>query len=328
MKFLSMLVAAGAVAPAIALPAVEPRAATCTNPAKKVEWRQLSAEDQQSYTKAVLCLKTKPSKMGLETSLYDDFPNVHFRYSTYIHGGAPFLPWHRYFVHVYLNALRECGYQGPGTYWDWTQDTAGLSLSAVMSPETGFGGDGNKDQTELSPDGAKQLPCVTEGPFAGLRPEYLAISPKEMLGGGHCMFRELAEHSSRPQDFVTMAAIFGPEGVAEVQASPDFAMYHNALEGGPHGVIHASLGGEMNPTTSPNEPLFFLHHGQIDHLYWQWQQANASRLEDYNGVASHLGEDKGREVTLDDILPMNGLGPDLTVREVMDTVHGELCYTY
>jgi hypothetical protein len=33
-----------------------------------------------------------------------------------VHGGAPFLPWHRYFVQVYNNALSECGYDGPGTY--------------------------------------------------------------------------------------------------------------------------------------------------------------------------------------------------------------------
>ncbi|KAK8043751.1 Di-copper centre-containing protein [Apiospora phragmitis] len=203
MKFLSMPTAAGAIAPAVALPTTQPRE-TCTNPAKRVEWRQLSAADQQSFINAVLCLKTKPSKMGLNTTLYDDFPYVHFNYNTYIHGSAPFLPWNRYFVHVYNNALREGGYEGPGTC-DWTQDTAGLCLSA------------------------------------------------------------------------------------------EFAVYHTALEGGPHGAIHACLGGEMNPgemnpTTSPT--------------------ADA------------------REVTLDDILPVNGLGEDLTVRGVMDTIHGELCYTY
>ncbi|KAK8054973.1 hypothetical protein PG993_000200 [Apiospora rasikravindrae] len=319
MKFLSILVAAGAAAPAIALPTAEPRA-TCTNPTKRVEWRQLSVADQQSYIKAVLCLKTKPSKMGLKTSLYDDFPNVHFNYNKYIHGSAPFLPWHRYFTHVYFDALRECGYEGPGTHG--RPPPLGRHV-----PRDRLRRRWQRAEDGALPDGEEQLHCVTEGPFAGLRPEYLAVTPFKMMDGGHCLFRNLPE-ISEPQAFQTMTSSFGPAGVAQVQDSPDFAVYHTALEGGPHGVIHASLGGEMNPTTSPNDPLFFLHHGQIDHLWWEWQQKNASRLEDYNGKASHLGEDGDREVKLDDIVPMNGLAKDLTVREVMDTLHGELCYTY
>jgi tyrosinase len=87
MKLSSMLMAAGAIGQAAALPANQARQG-CTNPAKRIEWRQLSAADQQSYIKAVLCLKTKPSRMGLSTPLYDDFPHLHFKlndYSQYIH---------------------------------------------------------------------------------------------------------------------------------------------------------------------------------------------------------------------------------------------------
>jgi tyrosinase len=54
---------------------------TCTNPTKRVEWRQMSSTDQQSYLNSVLCLKTKPSRINLTTSLYDDFSYVHFNLS-------------------------------------------------------------------------------------------------------------------------------------------------------------------------------------------------------------------------------------------------------
>lgn len=50
---------------------------SCNNPETRVEWRNLSADQQQSYLDAVLCLKKKPSSIGLDTSLYDDFPYVH-----------------------------------------------------------------------------------------------------------------------------------------------------------------------------------------------------------------------------------------------------------
>lgn len=28
----------------------------------------------------------------------------------------------------------------------------------------------------------------------------------------------------------------------------------------------------MLPGTSPNDPVFFLHHCNVDRLWWQWQQ--------------------------------------------------------
>lgn len=136
MKFASMFAAVGAIASVAALPANQPRQA-CTNPEKKVEWRQMDAGDQKAYLDAVLSLKTKPSKIGLNSTLYDDFGNVHYHLNKWsqsslatldsvmykhlltanapVHGGPSFLPWHRYFSYVYLKTLRdECGYTGPG----------------------------------------------------------------------------------------------------------------------------------------------------------------------------------------------------------------------
>jgi hypothetical protein len=49
----------------------------CNDPSKRIEWRSMEREDQRSYVDAVLCLKTKPSEIGLNTSRYDDFPYVH-----------------------------------------------------------------------------------------------------------------------------------------------------------------------------------------------------------------------------------------------------------
>ncbi|KAH7014498.1 uncharacterized protein B0I36DRAFT_378185 [Microdochium trichocladiopsis] len=318
---------------ASALPTVNITASTCVAPSKRIEWRQLGAANQQSYLNAVKCLKTKPSRLGIEpaSTLYDDFPYVHFQLNNYIHGGAPFLPWHRYFTHVYFDALAECGYVGPGTYWDWTLDTDGLRFSPVMAAENGFGGDGSDTRTEPNADPKDKRPfrCVSDGPLANIRPYYVAITPKEMKAGGHCLFRKLPE-VSEPEAFKKMmeGSIIEP-ALSNVQASGNWSTYAWALEGGPHGVIHASLGGEMNPTTSPNEPLFFLHHAQIDHLWWLWQQEDTSkRLTEYNGPAFHFNEEGSREVSLDDVLPMYGLVErELTVREVIDT-YGELCYSY
>ena len=117
-----------------ALPALKSEQ-SCTEPTKRVEWRELPSSQQQSYIDAVLCLKTKPSRIGLNTSLYDDFAFVHARYNqeskslslahksrhlnnvfSTDHNVAGFLPWHRYFTHVYEGALQECQYTGSATW--------------------------------------------------------------------------------------------------------------------------------------------------------------------------------------------------------------------
>lgn len=74
MRFASLVLSAS-----LGAAATIPRQAgdACANPAKRVEWRTMTPEVQKQYVDAVLCLKTKPSGMGLNTSRYDDFPYVH-----------------------------------------------------------------------------------------------------------------------------------------------------------------------------------------------------------------------------------------------------------
>jgi tyrosinase len=86
----------GLASATLAIPAypVEPRA-ICANPVLRKEWSAATASERASYTKAVLCLATKKSKLGLKSTLYDDFPWVHnqlfnqgkspmFKYDTFV----------------------------------------------------------------------------------------------------------------------------------------------------------------------------------------------------------------------------------------------------
>jgi tyrosinase len=54
----------------------------CTNPVKRVEFRTLDNTARKQYTDAVKCLATKPSMLGLNTTLYDDFTYVHTHLNT------------------------------------------------------------------------------------------------------------------------------------------------------------------------------------------------------------------------------------------------------
>lgn len=49
----------------------------CKKPAVRREWRSLSRSEKLEYIQAVQCLRSKPSRLGLGHTLYDDFPYVH-----------------------------------------------------------------------------------------------------------------------------------------------------------------------------------------------------------------------------------------------------------
>lgn len=64
--------------------------AFCARPSIRREWRTLSRSDQSQYIAAVQCLRNKPSQLGLNHTLYDDFPWTHSRIGNYCkYTGSP-----------------------------------------------------------------------------------------------------------------------------------------------------------------------------------------------------------------------------------------------
>src|SRR5262245_4320928 len=46
------------------------------------------------------------------------------------------------------------------------------------------------------------------------------------------------------------------------------------LINGIHGSVHGWVGGTMSsPVTSPADPVFWLHHANLDRLWWQWYKS-------------------------------------------------------
>lgn len=54
--------------------------------------------------------------------------------------------------------------------------------------------------------------------------------------------------------------------------------FRNSLEGATapyiHNRVHRWVGGNMQLNSSPDDPVFFLHHCNLDRLWAQWQQLN------------------------------------------------------
>ncbi len=74
------------------------------------------------------------------------------------------------------------------------------------------------------------------------------------------------------------------------------------------------------------DPVFFLHHTQLDRLWWKWQQVDPrARMEDYSGKAAYTSSS---EASLGDPLPLGDLAADVQVEEIMNTKSKLVCYGY
>jgi hypothetical protein len=63
-------------------------------------------------------------------------------------------------------------------------------------------------------------------------------------------------------------------GVLNQDEYDDFT---TALEDGPHNGVHGWVRGDMSiQSVSPNDPLFWLHHANVDRYWYYWQQWNSS----------------------------------------------------
>lgn len=81
--------------------------------------------------------------------------------------------------------------------------------------------------------------------------------------------------------------------------------------------------------SSPSDPTFWMHHLFVDHTYRVWQGADPSRVQTLNG-----NDAQGNALTLDTIVSVNGIRPDVRVRDIINTLGGTViagvpfCYKY
>lgn len=195
------------------------------------------------FIRGVLALKKK--------GVYDEFIRTHFRVMNLVHGTPLFLPWHRAFVVAFERALQQ--EIGDSTfaipYWDWTDD-ADLpnQFGQLWSP--------NKLGRPLV-TGSPPTPVVT-GPFTGAA--WVTIDNGQIQFGP-----ELLRGLKGP--LYTTRSI-----VHSLFVRSGFDDFRSALEFGPHGAMHNWVGGQMSSVpNSVNDPVFWLHHANVDRIFAQWQ---------------------------------------------------------
>ncbi|MDP9051023.1 MAG: tyrosinase family protein [Acidobacteriota bacterium] len=264
----------------------------------------LTSGERAAFVKAVKRLKLAQSKFTPPTtSRYDDYVYIHMQAMLVMQVNDPtkpvdnanwtetsgmrmpmwaprcpaFLPWHRELLRNFEKDLQaESGDSTLGLpYWDWSVDQ---NPGSVPWTDDFMGGDGH--------DGP-----VTTGPFAGVANWKLNLSEDNDQGGPGL------DHLTR--GFGLCPGFGRLPTPAEVQTTLGVAVYdqtswddhetsatfRNKLEGwyvppgstvrdGMHNLVHLWVGGNvgaMLPSSSPNDPIFFLHHCNIDRLWSVWQ---------------------------------------------------------
>lgn len=81
--------------------------------------------------------------------------------------------------------------------------------------------------------------------------------------------------------------------------------------------------------SSPGDPLFFLHHAQIDRLWTLWQSRDPkTRQYAIDGPGSALGYPPTPDPTIETKIDLGKLGKAAPIKEFMDTRRGRFCYGY
>jgi tyrosinase len=67
---------------------------------------------------------------------------------------------------------------------------------------------------------------------------------------------------------------------AQAFSFSSFANASTSLEGSPHGTVHVDVGGWMGSAlTAAQDPLFYLHHANIDRLWSLWLAQGGNRMD-------------------------------------------------
>lgn len=233
------------------------------------------------------------------------------------HRGPVFLPWHRFMLlllEAHLQRVLDDEEFGL-PYWDWAADgdlPPAAQDGAPVWGEDAMGGDGNP---------------VTTGPFAfdaadpaSWRVRIAADVNGRLVQRDRGLRRRLGSGGAV---LPTTAEVTAALALATYDTAPwttASAGFRNRVEGWRpphpdshlHNRVHVWVGGDMGPSSSPNDPVFYLNHANEDRIWEGWMRRHGrSYLPGPGEPATLLGH------RLDDEM-FALLSEPLTPRQVLD----------
>lgn len=242
-------------------PPVEAAAAAPAAPQRK-DQADLSPAERQLFLDALTAVNTYGAYgqlVGIHTDMSHTMhrmpPNVDPNDPTGVLGQQRFLPWHRVFLYELEQQLQAAVSPQKTSipYWDWA----------------------NAEEHEIPEWLEGVTPTVMVGPAPMVTSESLTVSVIRSPGTQ----ADLAA-------IVAGTTPFNVPSLDKVKQATKYTEFATGLEN-IHNLVHNWVGGTMSDlTTAAADPLFWMHHANIDRLWWEWYQNHGDQNPDLSGLAT------------------------------------------
>ncbi|KAI8615682.1 hypothetical protein BC830DRAFT_1121509 [Chytriomyces sp. MP71] len=297
----------------------------CTNPRVRKEWHQLTSSEKDMYVAAITELAKRPASMQYADPSrmgYHDFAITHSAEAYWSHGCAKFYPYHRAMLFMFEEALISTGVWPSNMgipYFDWSAMSQNWWTSDIWSSRY-FGSINSND-----PDH-----CVLDGIMARdkfqVAPDPIG-SRKVDSGDLKCLRRNAAQIAM--DDATSITSKLNVLSFVDLTSSGPGVYYDTTNYHSTGHFAFGGAGGDMaNPSISPNDPTFFLHHGFVDKYWWRWQQQCEQFKYDYGGNLMKADDPTGNQIDNHADVGQFLQSWPFRVEQVLDTQNGLLCYTY
>jgi tyrosinase len=222
----------------------------------------LTAQERQNFVDAVKQLKAT-FHPGATISIYDEYVHTHMMgmQTGSIHEGPVFFPWHRIFLRDFELELQAINPAVSLPYWDFSIDN---QPDSSLWDDDFLGGDGDPGAGNVVLDGPfrqGEWKLIFDGP--DLRREFGFFVPTLPTPDNVAGAFLIGEYDVPPYDVgsdITHSFRNYVVGWNWPTAEPEM-----------HNRVHNWVGGSMLEMTSPNDPVFWLLHANLDRLWADWE---------------------------------------------------------
>ena len=289
--------------------------------------KRLTPDEKQRFVEAVVKLKDQSLHdsvlMPGMMSRYDDYAMIHMNAMmdghTWAHGNSSFFPWHRELLYQFEKDLQAIDPTVTIPYWDWTREQAAGDPGFPFRHDfIGVDGtDAGGDRVQREPGAPSPYPY----PFD---PENWEIIMTDDGSWPNYLLRAFGERGDAPNLPENNSVVTGVgSSFRQALSATTYGTLRSRSED-IHNLVHRWVGGNMLGMTSPNDPVFFQHHAQIDRMWSLWQYKHPGPGAPPYYVADAGGTPAGSAMTFNEPMEIAPWAGSVTPNDMIDghAIHG------